>query len=117
MFKDEILKLSTDQEWNHQYYLPDGSKTRKRDIGSFGCNTQKWPRVKSVALDAFEKCNTFIDVGCSDGYYCVELAKLNKDFSVTGIDIDEIRIKRANFIKDIYKLQNVISKRGKYICI
>lgn len=107
MFKDKILELSKDQEWNHQYYLPDGSTTREKNIDSHGYNIQKWPRIKSLSELAFHNCKTFIDVGCSDGYYCIELAKLNEKFFVTGIDIDKIRINRANFIKNIYGLNNL----------
>jgi hypothetical protein len=44
----EILKLSNKQEWNHQYYLPGGLKTRKTDINSPGYNINKWKRLKPL---------------------------------------------------------------------
>jgi SAM-dependent methyltransferase len=65
---------------------------------------------------------TFLDIGCSDGFYSIEIAKL-KAKHVTGSDLDSLRINRANFIKEVLKIKNVsfeaidlynISEKEKY---
>lgn len=104
--KDKIEKLSEDQEWNHQYTLEGNIKTRKVDINSPGYNTNKWPRIEKIIQNYCADEKTFLDVGCSDGYYAIELAKLNKNYQVTGLDIDSLRIKRSNFMKNHLKIDN-----------
>ena len=106
-FKKLIKKYSEEQEWNHQFIFSDGTKTRIKDIDSPGYNLQKWPRIKKLFSNLIFDDRSFIDVGCSDGYYCTKIAELNTKNKVLGIDIDKTRIKKANLVKDILEIDNV----------
>lgn len=106
-FKKLIKEYTDEQEWNHQFTFSDGTKTRKIDIDSPGYNLNKWPRIKNIIRQLSFNKGDFIDVGCSDGYYSLQLAKLNERYNVTGIDLDEIRIKKAKLVKEIFEVKNV----------
>ena len=104
----KVEELSREQEWNHQYELPFGIKTRNRDINSAGYNINKWQRLLPILVNSIgNRIESCIDVGCSDGYYCVEGAKLLKDTHFTGLDLDPVRIERANFVKNVLEIKNV----------
>jgi len=110
MNKEEIIKIveeySEDQEWNHYYEFPYGIITRQLEINSSGYNTHKWCRLDPI-LDSLDiKHQNILDVGCSDGYFSIQCAKKGAA-RVLGIDADELRIKRANFAKQVYGLENV----------
>tara|TARA_Y100001938_G_scaffold134430_1_gene194917 strand:- start:95 stop:787 length:693 start_codon:yes stop_codon:yes gene_type:complete len=121
----EIKRLSKDQPWNHQFYLPYGLKTRDIDIDSPGYNINKWPRLSPIFEKLLgENCKSVLDVGCSDGYYSIQIARENPKTSVLGIDLDNIRIERSNFIKRLAEVENchfdtldlydLITKKTKY---
>ena len=98
------------EEWNHQYVFPNNIKTRKDDVNSPGYNINKWERLKPIFEEIKVENKTFLDVGCSDGYYSIELAKLGAKH-VLGSDLDELRIKRANFAKEMLDIDNVDFER------
>ena len=112
MKKDEIikkieqLKEQGNEEWNHQFYLPENIKTRTRDINSPGYNINKWNRLRPIIKKLNPKEKTFLDIGCSDGFYSIEIAKLGAKH-VIGSDLDDLRINRAKFIKEVLKIKNV----------
>ena len=104
----KVREFSVDQEGNHQYEFPYGVMTRLKDIDSPGYNTNKWRRLLPIFSQMpKDLARTFLDVGCSDGYYCIEGAKFFKESHFTGIDLDLLRIKRARFAKDIFGIKNV----------
>lgn len=94
------------EEWNHQYTFPNNIQTRKNNINSPAYNLNKWKRLKPIFDEIGVKNKTFLDVGCSDGYYSIELAKLGAKH-VLGSDLDDLRIKRANFAKEVLNVNNV----------
>ena len=112
MKKDEIikkieqLKEPGNEEWNHQFYLPENIKTRIKDINSPGYNINKWDRLRPIIKKLNPKEKTFLDIGCSDGFYSIEIAKLGAKH-VLGSDLDDLRINRAKFIKEVLKIKNV----------
>ena len=123
--EEKIHELSLEQPWNHQYHLPHGISTRKDDINSPGYNINKWKRLLEIFSKIIDdKINTCIDVGCSDGYYCIEAAKLFVNTQFTGLDLDPLRIERAKFIKKVLgipnaefvheDLYNLIEKNSKF---
>lgn len=123
--KSEIKRLSESQPWNHQFYLPHGLKTREFDIDSPGYNTNKWLRLSPIFKKILsENCKSVLDVGCSDGYYSIQVATENTQTSVLGIDLDSLRIERSNFVKSLLEVKNcnfstldlyeLISKNIKY---
>jgi 2-polyprenyl-3-methyl-5-hydroxy-6-metoxy-1,4-benzoquinol methylase len=102
----KVQDLSRDQEWNHFYDLK-GVRTRSQHVNSPGYNTAKWKRLEPILSKIIdEEINSVLDVGCSDGYYSIELAKLHKNIAVTGIDLDDLRIQRCKFVKKIFQIQN-----------
>mgnify|MGYP003133598611 CR=1 FL=1 len=112
MKKSEIEKLikemveSGNEEWNHQYIFPNNIRTRRLDVDSPGYNTNKWKRLKPIIETIDPNKKSFLDIGCSDGFYSVEIAKIGAQ-SVLGTDLDELRIKRAKFAKKILEIKNV----------
>jgi len=102
----EALKEPGNEEWNHQYSFPNNIKTRDRDINSPGYNVNKWKRLEVILNTLEVKNKSFIDIGCSDGYYSIQIAKMGAE-SVLGTDLDPLRIKRANFSKNVLKTKNV----------
>ncbi len=110
MTKEEIqkrvLELSKNEEWNHLYVLSHGIKTRQREINSPGFNTFKWARLEKIVKSLNPKDKQFLDLGCSDGYFSVQCANLGAKH-VYGIDPDPLRIERANFVKEVYQMNNV----------
>lgn len=104
--KEAIAILSKDEVWNHQFYLEGDIKTREFDIQSPGYNTFKWSRLIPILqkIDLTEK--TVLDVGSSDGFYSIGCAQMGAR-SVLGIEIDELRVKRAKLMKEVLEVDNV----------
>lgn len=100
------LKGTGNEEWNHQFNFPNKVKTRSYDIDSPGYNINKWERLKPIIEDLNPKGKTFLDIGCSDGFYSLEIAKLGAGH-VLGSDLDELRVKRALLAKEILNIENV----------
>jgi len=109
MNKDELqrrIKELSESDWNHYFELPHGLVTRSSHINSPGYCITKWQRLKPLleSIDVTDK--TVIDIGCSDGYFCIETAKLGAKH-VHGTDVDDIRIRRANLVKEVMNIKNV----------
>lgn len=105
--KKKVRELGVTQEWNHQYYLPFGIRTRGTDVNSSGYNLNKWKRLRPILDEVInQESLSILDVGCSDGYYSIELAKSYSRLNVEGVDLDPVRIDRCNFIKDIFQVEN-----------
>ena len=108
MKKEELekkVKNLSKEEWNHYYEFPYGVKTRRKHIPSPGYCIYKWPRLLEIFKKEDLKGKTLVDVGCSDGYFSINAASLG--LTATGFDLDPLRIKRANFAKDILQQENV----------
>ena len=104
--QQKVTELTSEGEWNHYYELPYGITTRQTHINSPGYCINKWNRIKPILESVGVKNKTVIDIGCSDGYFCFETMKLGAKFAY-GTDIDELRIKKANFIKQVEDVKNV----------
>ena len=106
---EETIKLLCEpgnEVWNHQFQFPHGIKTREYEVDSPAYNVNKWKRLEPIIHNLKPKGKTFLDIGCSDGYFSIEIAKIGAK-SVTGTDLDELRIKRANFAKKVLGVKNV----------
>jgi SAM-dependent methyltransferase len=104
--QEKVIEYSKIEEWNHNYNLPFGITTNDKIKSSPGHNVNKWKRLETIfeTIDILDK--SIIDVGCSDGFYsnkCAELGAKN----VLGIDLDDLRIKRAKFASEVLKINNV----------
>ncbi len=104
--KQKVTELTKEGEWNHYYELPYGIVTRQTHIDSPGYCINKWNRLRPILESVRVKDKTVIDIGCSDGYFCIETVKLGAKY-VYGTDVDELRIKKANFIKQAKGIENV----------
>jgi len=102
-YKKEIESLAKEQEWNHLYDF-NGIETRGV-IDSPGFNTRKWKRLKKVFQKVDLNGKNVIDIGCSDGYFSVKMAE--NGANVIGIDPDKKRIKKANFAKNFFNLNDL----------
>jgi len=107
--KQKVFELSKKQEWNHLYNF-DGVITRK-PINSPGFNIEKWARLKPILEKVGIKGKTVLDVGCSDGYFSLEMSKMGAH--VVGIDPDPIRIKKANLAKEVLDVRGVCFEKSK----
>ncbi len=91
--KQKVTELTKEGEWNHYYELPYGIVTRQTHIDSPGYCINKWNRLRPILESVRVKDKTVIDIGCSDGYFCIETVKLGAKY-VYGTDVDELRIKK-----------------------
>ncbi|MEX0721659.1 MAG: TIGR04290 family methyltransferase [Balneolaceae bacterium] len=90
--------------WFHNIHLPDGSETAPDHfLGDFPAF--KWAEIKNhIPADMSGK--TVLDVGCNAGFYTIELAR--RGASVTAIDLDPHYLRQAEWVADIWELQENI---------
>lgn len=101
-----VNSLAEDGQWNCYYEFPNKITTRTCHINSPGYNLNKWERLKPIVEKLSIEDKTIIDIGCGDGFYAIQCAKMGCKY-VLGSDIDSLRIKRANLAKEVYGLDNV----------
>jgi predicted RNA methylase len=100
-----VNDLSDSDGWNHYYEFPYNIKTRSVHIQSPGYCIHKWPRLEAIlSKESLEK-KTLVDVGCSDGYFSINAARMG--LKVKGFDLDPLRIKRAELAKEVLSQENV----------
>lgn len=104
--ENRVRELSEKEDWNHSYELPYGIRTRRTDVDSPGYNPNKWERLLPILDSIGLNDKSVLDIGCSDGYFSIECARKTSE-SVLGIDLDPLRIERANFINEIFGLVNI----------
>ena len=92
--------------WKHQYNLGNNIYTRPldKDINSPANAVNKWKRILDLVGKDHLYEKKIIDIGCSEGYFAFEASKIAE--SVMGVDLDPIRIERANLIKDFKMNKN-----------
>ena len=103
----DIEELRKESDWLTPYILPNGVKTKP------GKNKRisKKDLEKTRVIQSFNvNGKNVLDVGCSEGIYSFYLAELGAN--VMGIDIDNKRIKKANFVKNILGYDNVKFEHG-----
>jgi len=102
----KVNELAEGGEWNCCYKFPHDISTRKTHINSLGYNLNKWKRLSPIINEIDLKDKTLIDIGCGDGYYAIECAKMGAKY-VLGTDIDSLRIKRGILAKEVFNLSNI----------
>lgn len=107
--KDQILQkvyeLGKIQPWNHNIELPFAVQTRAGEQSSHGKNLVKWERIKPLLEDLGLSGKRVLDVGCNEGFFSSKMAEMGAQ--VLGVDADDKRIQKANFVKDINQTKNV----------
>lgn len=106
ILKKKIIEYGINEKWNHYYKFKYGLETLHELPNSPGNNINKWGRLKPILNKIKLENKKVIDVGCSDGYYSNECAKLGAK-SVLGIDLDSLRVQRAKFASEILGIKNV----------
>ena len=100
--KEKIIELNTKGHWNHLFNI-NGINTIDKQKFSIGNNIIKWNRI-------INRCNfngkKVLDLACSDGYFSIQ-SLLNGASYVNGIDLDKLRIEKANFVKNHYNYENI----------
>ena len=94
----QILEYGILQSWNHNFVFPDGTETNPgfQQI-SHGKNEKKLSRFEPIFNQIDWKGKRVLDVGCNEGFFSFHLAE--RGANVLAIDIDELRIKKAQFVK------------------
>ncbi len=109
--QQQVNELATKAPWNHNINLK-GISTIEDQKYSIGNNKIKWERIrdlidiKSTRVLDFFKSKRVLDLGCSDGYFSCKSLEAGASL-VNGIDLDPLRIEKANFVKSVYNYTNI----------
>lgn len=108
--RNSIKELGAEQPWHHNMELPYGVWTSPERKETYAKNIRKWGRLESI-LDRIDlQGSRILDVGCSEGYYSFKVSKLGAD-EVIAIDLNELRLKKAEFVKGALNIDNVVFKK------
>ena len=102
----KVEKLSLDQPWHHNIELPHGIWTLHDVEETYATNISKWARITPVINKIDLSSSRVLDVGCSDGYYSFEISKMGPK-EVIAIDLNELRLRKAEFVKKVLGIKNV----------
>tara|TARA_B100000212_G_C27328229_1_gene513358 strand:+ start:339 stop:1151 length:813 start_codon:yes stop_codon:yes gene_type:complete len=97
--KIKIKELGLIQKWNHSFKLPFDIETANSNQKSHGKNLIKLERLKEIFDVIGLDQKSVLDVGCNEGFFSIFMAE--KGSKVKGIDIDQNRINKANYIKSL----------------
>ena len=100
--QNKIKELEKKAPWNHNIDLK-GISTIENQKFSIGNNKIKWNRINNMVNFNNKKV---LDLGCSDGYFSC-MSKEAGALLVNGIDLDPLRIEKANYVNSIYKYKNL----------
>lgn len=102
-----VEEFENKQPWNHNFTLPGNIETRAGDFKSPAKNYNKLKRLEEVfaAIDLNNKM--VLDIGCNEGFFTLEMA--NRGATVTGLDVDEVRLEKAEFIRALLSPTNSIN--------
>src|SRR5690554_2820063 len=113
----QIASFAEEQQWMHNIGLPHGIFTRKPSSISLSIGDTADARREKIkrlqrrgsqegllcALEISQK--SVLDIACGEGKYSFAVAPEAK--RVLGIDIDERRIRKANYIRSLSTYQNI----------
>lgn len=97
--KEKVEQLGSIQPWNHNYSLAEDIETRPGEQTSHGKNLIKWQRIESIINEIGVSNERILDIGCNEGFFSFKLADMGA--TVLGADVDEHRIEKALFIKQV----------------
>jgi tRNA (mo5U34)-methyltransferase len=93
--------------WFHNIHLPDGRQTSpSHPFGDFP--RFKWLQIAPYIAEDLTGWSV-LDIGCNAGFYSIELAQ--RGAQVTGIDIDPVYLKQAEWAVRQFGLEDHISLR------
>jgi SAM-dependent methyltransferase len=97
---EKIVALDQEQGWIYRFILPNGLTT-PGPIHKGEKNIEKTKVIQALDL----KGKDVLDVGCAEGMFSFYMAA--EGANVTGIEVNEKRIKKAEFIKGQLKMDNI----------
>lgn len=97
---DRITELSQEQGWIYRFILPNGLIT-PGPASKGEKNIKKTQIIQALDL----KDKDVLDVGCAEGMFSFYMAAAGAH--VTGIEVNEKRLNKAEFIKKQLKMENV----------
>ena len=97
--EEEIKRLGDIQSWNHNFTLNGNIETNPGKQISHGKNLIKMKRLKPIFDKIGVNGKNVLDMGCNEGFFSHYLA--SNGSKVHAIDIDENRILKAKFVKQI----------------
>lgn len=107
--KEELIRqiraLDEEQPWNHNIRMTPDVQTRPGSWKSYGKNERKWERIEPLIRQFRVAGKSVLDVGCNEGFFCLKLAEQGAE--TLGIDVDELRIRKAEFVKSTLGSRNV----------
>lgn len=106
--ESELAELTRAGRWMNSYRLPGGHLTRPLGGGSVK-DRRKTQLVQSFAVSG----KTVLDIGCSEGMYSFYMAE--KGATVLGLDLDETRIRKADFVRRALGFENVRFAAGNIL--
>jgi len=96
----KIADLGRTQSWKHAIQLPYGVWTAQPEQVSHGKNLVKWRRIKPYLKEIGVHDKRVLDVGCSEGFFSLEISKIGAAH-VLGIDASQERIDKARFVQQV----------------
>lgn len=108
--KTAVDAFQLKQPWNHNFILPGNVETRKGDFVSPAKNRNKLKRLEEIFNCIDLKGKSVFDVGCNEGFFSIEMAE--RGASVTGLDVDTLRVEKAEFVKSLLAPHQPI----EYVC-
>lgn len=107
--KNKITQLGTEQPWHHNIELPYGIVTCPDRKETSAKNILKWARLEPVFQKMDLSNSRVLDIGCSEGYYSFEISRMGAK-EVIALDLNELRLKKAEFVKEVKGIDNVTFK-------
>ena len=95
----KVKKFAEIQPWNHNFILPNGVETRPGNFASPAKNANKLDRLLPIFSAIQMDGKVVFDVGCNEGFFSLAMAQ--KGAEVLGLDVDENRIAKAEFIREV----------------
>lgn len=107
--ESELDELTREGPWLTPYRLPDGRLTRPA-----GGRGSVKDRRKTRLVQSFDvRGKRVLDIGCSEGVYSFYLAE--QGATVLGLDLDEKRIRKADFIRRALGVESVRFESGNIL--
>lgn len=105
----KIREFGQRQPWNHNFALGEGVETAPGEQHSQGKNLIKLERLKPLMAQIGLRDKQVLDVGCNEGFFSFYMAQ--QGARVVGIDVDEQRIAKAEFVRSVIDARGVEFKR------
>ena len=101
-----IEELGAEQPWHHNIELRPGLWTAPHRKETLATNLGKWARLQPIIDQLDLRSAKVLDVGCSDGFYALQLARAGAA-NVVAIEINELRLHKCRFVQEVTGAGNI----------